>query len=454
MWYDIIYDIVCDIRYDILLWAGFCGVTGALPQQFEPCGFIQRHNRFWLAGGRHVRPQLFFNCTLCPTGAKGPGFSVSHKEVSLVYFSTFEPINLTPDSIMQQARVPMLYDSASNPRLPCIPDGSFPESGGLPGWRDSIVLWASRCSAHTPTECSRMSEAVLCRPQAGWGPGCFPGSHSTPLPSTRGRPWGVCPAPAHGYRWSKLPVLKSTSGESGGICETDFKPRRCSLHIICTHDVRLPWRDIQAGRLEKMHVQALLSMKVMVWNAVCHASIRFSALHLHFIRDIKDNIIYKSLISYMIRTWMLCLFNFPEYMDCNVGYQIPSSQAMASHSLSTVEADTDFSVCAPSPPSCSATRSARSASRDCSYCRWLSRECARSTVRYTSLLFVQLASRLQLSIWPCSGPWWAKFSDQPNRRMSRTLWRILCAFSKFQPFGPPVRIWYHIWYHICIYDII
>ncbi len=36
-------------------------------------------------------------------------------------FSTFEPIDLTPDSIMQQAGVPMLlYDSASNPRLPCL----------------------------------------------------------------------------------------------------------------------------------------------------------------------------------------------------------------------------------------------------------------------------------------------------------------------------------------------
>ena len=68
----------------------------------------------------YARPQLFFNCTLCPTGAKGPEFSASHKEVSLMYFSTFEPINLNPDSIMQQAGVPMLYDSASSPRLPCL----------------------------------------------------------------------------------------------------------------------------------------------------------------------------------------------------------------------------------------------------------------------------------------------------------------------------------------------
>ncbi len=70
----------------------------------------------------YARPQLFFNCTvtLCPTGAKGPGFSASHKEVSLVNFSTFEPINLTSDSIMQQAGVPLLYDLASNQRLPCL----------------------------------------------------------------------------------------------------------------------------------------------------------------------------------------------------------------------------------------------------------------------------------------------------------------------------------------------
>ena len=49
-----------------------------------------------------------------------PEYSVNHKEVSLVYFSTFEPINLTPNSIMQKAGVPMLYDTASNQRLPCL----------------------------------------------------------------------------------------------------------------------------------------------------------------------------------------------------------------------------------------------------------------------------------------------------------------------------------------------
>jgi hypothetical protein len=29
-----------------LLCAGLCGVTGALPQQSEPGGIIQHHNRF------------------------------------------------------------------------------------------------------------------------------------------------------------------------------------------------------------------------------------------------------------------------------------------------------------------------------------------------------------------------------------------------------------------------
>jgi hypothetical protein len=40
--------------------------------------------------------------------------------VCLVYFSTFEPIDLTIDSIMQRAGVLLLYDWASDPRLPCL----------------------------------------------------------------------------------------------------------------------------------------------------------------------------------------------------------------------------------------------------------------------------------------------------------------------------------------------
>ncbi len=62
-------------------------------------------------------PLTFFNCLLCLTGTKGD--RDSQKEVSLVYFSTFEPTNLTPDSAMQRVGMPMLYDSASNQLLPC-----------------------------------------------------------------------------------------------------------------------------------------------------------------------------------------------------------------------------------------------------------------------------------------------------------------------------------------------
>ena len=33
-----------------------------------------------------------------------------------------------------------------------------------------------------------------------------------------------------------------------------FDPRWQWLHIVCAHDILLSWKDIQAGRLEKMHV--------------------------------------------------------------------------------------------------------------------------------------------------------------------------------------------------------
>ena len=138
------------------------------------------------------------------------------------------------------------------------------------------------------------------------------------------------------------------------------------LAVICTNDICLLWKDIQTGWLEKMHIQALLASIVMVSIAVCNSSISFSSLHLYIIHDIRYDIIIQNMISYMIYTWMLCLFNFPAYMDCNVGYRIPSSQATASTSLSTAGAATDSS--APSPSS-SCAASARSASRDLRYCR-------------------------------------------------------------------------------------
>jgi hypothetical protein len=37
-----------------------------------------------------------------------------HKDVSLVFFNTFEPISLTPESCMQRKVVPMLYERAAS----------------------------------------------------------------------------------------------------------------------------------------------------------------------------------------------------------------------------------------------------------------------------------------------------------------------------------------------------
>ena len=56
---------------------------------------------FDLKGGGlvwYARPQLFFNATLCRWGFQDKEYSAGHKEVSLVYFNTFEPVNLNPTS--------------------------------------------------------------------------------------------------------------------------------------------------------------------------------------------------------------------------------------------------------------------------------------------------------------------------------------------------------------------
>ena len=43
-----------------------------------------------------------------------------HKEVALVFVSTFEPIALTPNAGTQRNEVPMLYDTASSSNLPSL----------------------------------------------------------------------------------------------------------------------------------------------------------------------------------------------------------------------------------------------------------------------------------------------------------------------------------------------
>ena len=69
----------------------------------------------------YARPQLFFHCTVAPTGRLSD--TGRHQQLALVFFSTFEPINLPIDSVydrtvMKQEGVPMFYDSASSTNLP------------------------------------------------------------------------------------------------------------------------------------------------------------------------------------------------------------------------------------------------------------------------------------------------------------------------------------------------
>jgi hypothetical protein len=75
----------------------------------EPLEDFDPLTDFDMTGGDDVwfaRPQLFFSCSLCPTGQAEDKFS--HREIYLVFFSTFEPISLTPDSCMQKNGIPML----------------------------------------------------------------------------------------------------------------------------------------------------------------------------------------------------------------------------------------------------------------------------------------------------------------------------------------------------------
>ncbi len=78
-------------------------------EDFDPIGDLD------VTGGGDVwyaRPILFFTCTVCPTGHMGN--TTSHKDVLLVFFNTFEPISLTPESCMQRKGVPMLNERAAS----------------------------------------------------------------------------------------------------------------------------------------------------------------------------------------------------------------------------------------------------------------------------------------------------------------------------------------------------
>jgi hypothetical protein len=110
--YDIIPDIIPDIMpdiFDIFFSAGLCVSCRPIPFP-EPLDEFNVTSDFDITGAGDVlfaRQQLLFKCTLCSTGEMGN--TRRHKEFSLIFFSTFEPISLTPASCMQQKGVPMLY---------------------------------------------------------------------------------------------------------------------------------------------------------------------------------------------------------------------------------------------------------------------------------------------------------------------------------------------------------
>ena len=126
-----------------------------------------------------------------------------------------------------------------------------------------------------------------------------------------------------------------------------------------------------------------------------------------------------------MRLWW---FLRPERMACSTGYLIPISHEiesfLASHSSLLLVGGTASLSSSPARSACNFWR----------YCRCPSRTWWRRMHKNTSLLLVQAATFLQKSMWQCSGPCVLKFSDHLKSISSRTLWRILCAFSNFHAF--------------------
>jgi hypothetical protein len=109
--YTISYIILDEMKLMLLLVQDCVCVVAPYPFRIEPLEEFDPIGDLDVTGGGdlwYARPLLFFTCTVCPTGHMGDG--PSHKDVSLVFFSTFEPISLTPDSCMQRKGVPMLYE--------------------------------------------------------------------------------------------------------------------------------------------------------------------------------------------------------------------------------------------------------------------------------------------------------------------------------------------------------
>ena len=79
------------------------------PEWFNPATDfdISRAGEIWYAW-----PQLFFTCLVCPRGQKAN--VTSHRKLSLVFFNTFDPIQLSPESVMHEKDIPMLCEGAQS----------------------------------------------------------------------------------------------------------------------------------------------------------------------------------------------------------------------------------------------------------------------------------------------------------------------------------------------------
>ena len=77
------------------------------PELFNPATDFDMSGdgKVWFA-----KPQLFFTCLVCPCGHKKN--VKSHRKLSLVFFNTFDPIQLSPESVMHEKGVLMLCEDA------------------------------------------------------------------------------------------------------------------------------------------------------------------------------------------------------------------------------------------------------------------------------------------------------------------------------------------------------
>ena len=117
---DITYDIAHDIKYEL---QDCVCLIAPYPNNPNPPETFDLASDFDMSGSNllwYGRLQLLFRCTLCHTDAGAARDVERHLEVSLAFFNTFEPVELTPNSVMQRQGVPMLYDSASCAALPSL----------------------------------------------------------------------------------------------------------------------------------------------------------------------------------------------------------------------------------------------------------------------------------------------------------------------------------------------